>query len=101
MKTVFACCNPQAGRALGEDHQEGRAGRAAGWAPDGWLEAAFETRGLNECWPCPYLGLPCTSASSSLRLELVTPSSRAAGWTHVWEEPGMASISSQECHHFN
>lgn len=50
-----------------------------------------------ECWLCPFLGLPCTSASSSVKLELATPSSGAAGWTHAWEEPGVVSISSQEC----
>lgn len=47
-------------------------------------------------WGCPAPQCP----SSSVRLELVTPSPRAAGWTHVWEEPGVVSISSQECPSF-
>lgn len=49
------------------------------------LAGGFEASGLN-AGPALTWGWPCASVSSSVTSGPVT--SRAAGWTHVWEEPG-------------
>lgn len=68
---------------LEKDHQGGRAGPAAGWAADVWLEVAFEASGA-----ALHLSLLfCKTETSQAFLK--------GSWLDtVWEEPGMVTISS-------